>query len=200
MKESDPPSAFGLASLGLCDDFCTPELSERASIPGRIFPSSSSRDAPPPVETWDTLSSVLKYAGEHAVAVSPPPIIEQHPFAVTATTASMTFFVLQWRIECGCQIRAVVDLPLLKVGKLKDAHWSVPHDGFCPRYSFCKELLRLELNVINVVNVQSAMALPLGQRRVPSIPSLSLALQRPPRTWRLSKSYPPRRSPLGCES
>lgn len=70
------------------------ELSDKASIPGSTLPSRSSKEAPPPVETCDTLSSVLKKAGEQAVAVSPPPMIEQQPLAVAATTASMTAFVL----------------------------------------------------------------------------------------------------------
>ena len=31
---------------------------ERAATPGSSFPSRSSREAPPPVDTWDTWSSV----------------------------------------------------------------------------------------------------------------------------------------------
>merc|ERR1719369_272835 len=64
---------------------------DNAATPGNTFPSSSSRLAPPPVETWLTLSSVL-YLAAH-VAVSPPPMIVQPPFSVNATTASMIDFV-----------------------------------------------------------------------------------------------------------
>ena len=54
-------------------------------------PSSSSKLAPPPVETWLTLSSVFHLA-QH-VAVSPPPIIVIVPFLVASTTASIMAFV-----------------------------------------------------------------------------------------------------------
>merc|ERR1719450_1030054 len=60
---------------------------ERAATPGRSLPSKSSRLAPPPVETWDTLSSVLYLAAQ--VAVSPPPMIVIPPALVRATTESM---------------------------------------------------------------------------------------------------------------
>lgn len=54
-------------------------------------PSRSSREAPPPVDTWDTLSSVPHFA-QH-VAVSPPPIMVVEPALVTSTTISMTALV-----------------------------------------------------------------------------------------------------------
>merc|ERR1712241_1519145 len=56
--------------------------SSRAATPGSSFPSSSSRDAPPPVLQWDTFSTVLYFL--QAVAVSPPPITEMAPAAVTS--------------------------------------------------------------------------------------------------------------------
>lgn len=49
-------------------------LALRVQINVVFLPSSSSREAPPPVETWDTLSSVPHLA-QH-VAVSPPPVGE----------------------------------------------------------------------------------------------------------------------------
>ena len=53
-------------------------------------PSRSSREAPPPVETWLTLSSVPHLAQQ--VAVSPPPMmVVASP--VLATTASINFLV-----------------------------------------------------------------------------------------------------------
>jgi len=50
----------------------------RVVTPGNSRPSSNSREAPPPVETWLTLSSVPYLAAQ--VAVSPPPIIVMAPF------------------------------------------------------------------------------------------------------------------------
>jgi hypothetical protein len=51
------------------------------STPGRDFPSKSSREAPPPVETWlifsaDPLTELTR------LTVSPPPTIEIDPFLV----------------------------------------------------------------------------------------------------------------------
>lgn len=46
-------------------------------MPGRIFPSSNSREAPPPVLTKVTLSSMSHLAA--AVALSPPPIMPFPP-------------------------------------------------------------------------------------------------------------------------
>ena len=56
-------------------------LSERASIPGKILPSTSSRDAPPPVDTWDNFSAELGTFLSKAT-VSPPPITDVDPFDV----------------------------------------------------------------------------------------------------------------------
>lgn len=55
--------------------------------PGRSLPSRSSREAPPPVETWLTLSTVLNFLAQ--VAVSPPPMMVVTPVSVAATTASI---------------------------------------------------------------------------------------------------------------
>merc|ERR1719336_1772540 len=65
--------------------------SSNAATPGSSFPSSSSRDAPPPVLQWDTLSIVLYFL--QAVAVSPPPMTEMAPAAVTSTILSIIFLV-----------------------------------------------------------------------------------------------------------
>jgi hypothetical protein len=53
-------------------------LLDRAATPGSSFPSSNSSDAPPPVDTWLSLSSTPYLAA--TVAVSPPPIITILPF------------------------------------------------------------------------------------------------------------------------
>mmetsp|Transcript_96630 Transcript_96630/g.255214 ORF Transcript_96630/g.255214 Transcript_96630/m.255214 type:complete len:209 (+) Transcript_96630:89-715(+) len=68
-----------------------PAASSSVATPGRTLPSSSSRDAPPPVLQCVTLSSVSYFL--HAVAVSPPPMTVMTPAAVAWTTASMSFFV-----------------------------------------------------------------------------------------------------------
>lgn len=47
------------------------------------LPSKSSKDAPPPVETKETLSSVLYFTQQ--VAVSPPPITVKTPLVVAST-------------------------------------------------------------------------------------------------------------------
>jgi hypothetical protein len=57
----------------------------------QILPSSSSNDAPPPVDTWLTLSSVLYFAAH--VAVSPPPMMVVAPLPVASTTAAIIAFV-----------------------------------------------------------------------------------------------------------
>mmetsp|Transcript_21004 Transcript_21004/g.47989 ORF Transcript_21004/g.47989 Transcript_21004/m.47989 type:complete len:264 (-) Transcript_21004:229-1020(-) len=67
------------------------QASSSASMPGRTFPSSSSREAPPPVETKWTLSSMFHFAA--AVAESPPPMIPLPPFCVSSATASSNDFV-----------------------------------------------------------------------------------------------------------
>ena len=64
---------------------------ERAATPGKIFPSRSSKLAPPPVLTWLTLSSVFHLAAQ--VAVSPPPIMVIVPRDVVSTTLSIKLFV-----------------------------------------------------------------------------------------------------------
>mmetsp|Transcript_62987 Transcript_62987/g.146678 ORF Transcript_62987/g.146678 Transcript_62987/m.146678 type:complete len:279 (-) Transcript_62987:124-960(-) len=66
-------------------------LSVRAATPGSSLPSSSSRDAPPPVLQCETLSSVSYFL--QAVAVSPPPITVMAPAAVAATTSSISLLV-----------------------------------------------------------------------------------------------------------
>lgn len=60
----------------------------RASTPGSLFPSNNSSDAPPPVETWVTLSIAFNFLQHEAV--SPPPIIEMQPFLVAEITESIT--------------------------------------------------------------------------------------------------------------
>mmetsp|Transcript_14964 Transcript_14964/g.20109 ORF Transcript_14964/g.20109 Transcript_14964/m.20109 type:complete len:200 (-) Transcript_14964:47-646(-) len=65
--------------------------SSSAATPGRSLPSSSSRDAPPPVLQCETLSMVLYFL--HAVAVSPPPITEIAPASVTSTILSIILLV-----------------------------------------------------------------------------------------------------------
>lgn len=53
-------------------------LLERAVTPGSSLPSRSSSEAPPPVETWLSLSSTPYLAA--TVAVSPPPMMTTLPF------------------------------------------------------------------------------------------------------------------------
>mmetsp|Transcript_21550 Transcript_21550/g.42797 ORF Transcript_21550/g.42797 Transcript_21550/m.42797 type:complete len:245 (-) Transcript_21550:707-1441(-) len=60
-------------------------------MPGRTLPSRSSSDAPPPVDTNVTLSSMSNFAA--AVAESPPPMIPALPSAVVSATASSTALV-----------------------------------------------------------------------------------------------------------
>mmetsp|Transcript_18131 Transcript_18131/g.38949 ORF Transcript_18131/g.38949 Transcript_18131/m.38949 type:complete len:252 (-) Transcript_18131:524-1279(-) len=60
-------------------------------MPGISLPSSSSSEAPPPVETCVTLSSVSYFL--HAVAVSPPPITVMVPAVVTSTILSIISLV-----------------------------------------------------------------------------------------------------------
>mmetsp|Transcript_60295 Transcript_60295/g.95493 ORF Transcript_60295/g.95493 Transcript_60295/m.95493 type:complete len:208 (-) Transcript_60295:835-1458(-) len=66
-------------------------LSFRAATPGSSLPSKSSKEAPPPVLQWVTLSSVPYFL--QAVAVSPPPMTVTVPAPVASTTASISFFV-----------------------------------------------------------------------------------------------------------
>src|SRR5690606_17309405 len=66
-------------------------LSLRFATPGRVLPSSSSSEAPPPVEAWVTLSITPNFFA--AVAVSPPPTTVIAPEAVAAAIASAIDFV-----------------------------------------------------------------------------------------------------------
>ena len=92
---------------------------ERAATPGKIFPSRSSKLAPPPVLTWLTLSSVFHLAAQ--VAVSPPPIMVIVPRDVVSTTLSIKLFV-----------------PLLKFSNFEDTCWAIPYDCFCSFNRFTK--------------------------------------------------------------
>merc|ERR550525_235432 len=80
-----------MRSLKLAQIHDRAHLSESAATPGRSLPSRSSREAPPPVLQWETLSSVSYFL--HAVAVSPPPMTVIVPAAVAATTASIKLLV-----------------------------------------------------------------------------------------------------------
>ena len=57
-----------------------------AAIPGRILPSIASRSAPPPVDTYDTLSAKPNLFTQ--ATESPPPTSENAPFSVASTIAS----------------------------------------------------------------------------------------------------------------
>ncbi len=52
-------------------------LSDKATTPGRTLPSKSSKLAPPPVDTWLSLSETPNFSA--AVAVSPPPTMTVDP-------------------------------------------------------------------------------------------------------------------------
>ena len=59
-----------------------------AAIPGKVLPSMASSRAPPPVDTYETLSAnpnLFTQATE-----SPPPTRENAPFLVASTMASAT--------------------------------------------------------------------------------------------------------------
>ena len=58
----------------------------KLTIPGNFFPSKSSKEAPPPVLTWLTLS--VAFANLTKLAESPPPIIVVAPFLVAFIRAS----------------------------------------------------------------------------------------------------------------
>mmetsp|Transcript_75871 Transcript_75871/g.181496 ORF Transcript_75871/g.181496 Transcript_75871/m.181496 type:complete len:225 (+) Transcript_75871:301-975(+) len=72
------PSHFGGASVS-------------AAMPGSTLPSKSSKEAPPPVDTKETLSSMPHLAA--AVAESPPPMMPTPPEACRAATASSNALV-----------------------------------------------------------------------------------------------------------
>mmetsp|Transcript_48508 Transcript_48508/g.110499 ORF Transcript_48508/g.110499 Transcript_48508/m.110499 type:complete len:203 (-) Transcript_48508:868-1476(-) len=74
-----PPSATPLGA------------SSSVATPGKTFPSSNSKEAPPPVLQCVTLSSVSYFL--HAVAVSPPPMTVTVPLLVTSTILSIIDFV-----------------------------------------------------------------------------------------------------------
>src|SRR5205807_4134488 len=61
-----------------------PHASSRAATPGRGFPSRNSSDAPPPVETWLSLSS----SPATAAAESPPPTTVVAPRLPASINAS----------------------------------------------------------------------------------------------------------------
>merc|ERR1719310_2433746 len=67
------------------------QKSSSLSMPGSTLPSRSSSEAPPPVETKVTLSSMSNLAA--AVAESPPPMMPLLPLAVVSATASSTALV-----------------------------------------------------------------------------------------------------------
>src|SRR5688500_16149864 len=54
-------------------------FSVRAAMPGRVLPSRNSREAPPPVETWDILPATPNFST--AAAVSPPPTTDVTPLS-----------------------------------------------------------------------------------------------------------------------
>mmetsp|Transcript_19909 Transcript_19909/g.34327 ORF Transcript_19909/g.34327 Transcript_19909/m.34327 type:complete len:227 (+) Transcript_19909:273-953(+) len=56
--------------------------SSRAATPGSTLPSSSSREAPPPVEMWESLSATP--ACSAAATLSPPPTMVMQPWGVKA--------------------------------------------------------------------------------------------------------------------
>jgi hypothetical protein len=60
-------------------------------LPTIRIPTTAGALTPPPVDTWDSLSSVPHLAAH--VAVSPPPMTDTAPRAVAATTASITALV-----------------------------------------------------------------------------------------------------------
>ena len=52
-------------------------LSDKKATPGNSLPSNNSKEAPPPVETWEILSVTPYFLA--TVAVSPPPIMTVLP-------------------------------------------------------------------------------------------------------------------------
>ena len=78
-------SVFCPLSSGICH-LSSGYLSVSAATPGRVLPSINSSEAPPPVETCDTLSATPALLT--ADAESPPPITVVAPFAVTWANSS----------------------------------------------------------------------------------------------------------------
>ena len=79
---------FFLNRLSIIEEFLIIVYPWIALIPGRIFPSIASSNAPPPVDTYDTpfaKPNLLTQATE-----SPPPTRENAPFLVASTIASPT--------------------------------------------------------------------------------------------------------------
>ena len=67
------------------------DTSLKNATPGNTFPSNNSKLAPPPVDTWDTLSPKPNLL--HADAESPPPTIVVAPFDVASPKALTNAFV-----------------------------------------------------------------------------------------------------------
>mmetsp|Transcript_22827 Transcript_22827/g.58112 ORF Transcript_22827/g.58112 Transcript_22827/m.58112 type:complete len:313 (-) Transcript_22827:909-1847(-) len=78
------PRGADTASRQRLRGVCTVEpaayLSFRAATPGSTLPSSSSRDAPPPVDTWEILEATP--ACSAAATESPPPMMVVQPWGV----------------------------------------------------------------------------------------------------------------------
>src|SRR5579859_6420453 len=70
----------------VCREEQSSHASSRATTPGRGFPSRNSSDAPPPVETCESLSS----SPATAAAESPPPTMVTAPLAPASTSAFAT--------------------------------------------------------------------------------------------------------------
>ena len=74
-------------------------LSVNAAIPGRVLPSINSREAPPPVEIWESFSS--RPACETAAAESPPPTIVTAPLVVSSARSSAIAIVPVFFVTTG---------------------------------------------------------------------------------------------------
>src|SRR2546422_8503643 len=78
----------GLVHLPVATNESPPRHSSSTLRPGRSRPSRNSREAPPPVETWVTLSS--RPISAIAAAESPPPTTVRAPRFVASARASAT--------------------------------------------------------------------------------------------------------------
>jgi len=67
-------------------------FSFKAATPGRTLPSSSSKEAPPPVDTWE-MESVMP-ACSAAATESPPPTMVMQPLGVRPAKV--------WATPCVC--------------------------------------------------------------------------------------------------